>query len=315
MSDRYEELDLGRVTPVPISERGSKVKIDSFGDPRKGGKAFRKWMEALPDGLAADRIRSLAVSMRRAKSAKNREFVWMIGAHVVKCGLSLYLIELMKKGYVTVLSMNGAAAIHDFEIACFGETSEDVAENLAKGIFGFSRETSDGMNAAVAAGAGGSSGLGEALGAYLVKESSPNRSYSILAEAYRLGIPATVHIAIGTDILVQHPAFDGALWGGLSARDFRIFAARMEKLGRSGGVALNVGSAVIMPEVFLKAFSVARNLGASFDKITTCNLDMIQHYRPLENVLRRPSQFGGESISITGHHEILIPLLYSALFT
>jgi len=315
MSDRYEELDLGRVKPVSISERGSKVTLESFGEPRKGGKSFRKWLEALPDGLAADRIKNLALAMRRCKSAKDREFVWMIGAHVVKCGLSLYLIELMKKGYVTVLSMNGAAAIHDFEIACFGETSEDVAANLARGIFGFSRETSDGMSGAVSAAAGGASGLGEALGAYLTRERSPNRSYSLLAEAYRLGIPATVHVAIGTDILVQHPAFDGAVWGGLSARDFRIFAARIERLGLQGGVALNIGSAVIMPEVFLKAFGVARNLGASFDNITTCNLDMIQHYRPAENVLKRPSQFGGESIAITGHHEILIPLLYSTLFS
>ncbi len=315
MSNRYEEIDLERIKTLPIAERGSKVKLDSFGDPRKGGKSFKRWLDALPDHLAADRVKRLAKSLRRAKSAKDREFVWMIGAHVVKCGLSRYLIELMKKGYVSVLAMNGAAAIHDFEIACFGETSEDVASNLAKGVFGFSRETSAGMNEAVAAGNAQGFGLGEALGAYLRMGEWPNASYSILSEAYRLGIPATVHVAIGTDILVQHPGYDGAAWGGLSARDFRIFAARIERLGIRGGVALNVGSAVIMPEVFLKAFSVARNLGASFDKITTCNLDMIQHYRPTENVLRRPSQFGGESISITGHHEILIPLLFSALFS
>lgn len=315
MRNRYEEIDLDRVKTLPVAERGSKVRFESFGDPQKGGKSFKKWLDALPDHLAADRVKRLSASLRRAKSAKDREFVWMIGAHVVKCGLSRYFIELMKKGYVTVLAMNGAAAIHDFEIACFGETSEDVAANLAKGIFGFSRETSDGMNRAAAEGIAGGLGLGEAIGAYLHKGNEPNLSYSILSEAYRLGIPATVHVAIGTDILVQHPGYDGAVWGELSAKDFRIFAARIEQLGIRGGVALNVGSAVIMPEVFLKAISVARNLGASFEKITTCNIDMIQHYRPLENVLRRPSQFGGESISITGHHEILIPLLYSALFS
>jgi hypothetical protein len=315
MSNRYEEIDLDRITTLPIVERGSKVKLESFGEPQKGGKSFKRWLDALPDHLAADRVKQLATSLRRAKSAKDREFVWMIGAHVVKCGLSRYLIELMKKGYVTVLAMNGAAAIHDFEIASFGETSEDVAANLAKGIFGFSRETAEGMNEAVAEGIAHRFGLGEAIGAYLRKGGSPNLSYSILSEAYRLGIPATVHVAIGTDVLVQHPGYDGGAWGELSARDFRIFAARIEQLGTRGGVALNVGSAVIMPEVFLKAFSVARNLGASFEKITTCNLDMIQHYRPLENVLKRPSQFGGESISITGHHEILVPLLYSALFS
>lgn len=315
MKNRYEEIDLDRITTVSVSDRGSKVKIESFGEPQKGGKSFKKWLKALPDHLAADRVKQLSASLRTAKSAKDREFVWMIGAHVVKCGLSRYLIELMKKGYVTVLAMNGAAAIHDFEIACFGETSEDVAANLAKGIFGFSRETSEGMNNAVAEGVAVGLGLGEAIGAYLHKGDKPNLSYSILSEAYRLGIPVTVHVAIGTDILVQHPGFDGAAWGELSARDFRIFAARIEQLGTRGGVALNIGSAVIMPEVFLKAFSVARNLGASFEKITTCNLDMIQHYRPVENVLRRPSQFGGKSIPITGHHEILIPLLYSALFS
>lgn len=315
MRNKHKEIDLDRIRTISISERGSKVKLESFGDPQKGGKSFRRWLEGLPDNLAADGVRRLSASLRRSKSAKDSEFVWMIGAHVVKCGLSRYLIELMKKGYVTALAMNGAAAIHDFEIACFGETSEDVGANLAKGIFGFSRETSDGMNRAVADGVSGGFGLGEAIGSYIHEGNHENLSYSLLAEAYRLGIPVTIHIAIGTDILVQHPGFDGAAWGKLSARDFRIFAARIEQLGLHGGVALNIGSAVIMPEVFLKAFSVARNLGATFDKITTCNLDMIQHYRPTENVLRRPSQFGGQGISITGHHEILIPLLYSALFS
>jgi hypothetical protein len=315
MKNRYEEIDLDRITTLPIAERGSKVKLEFFGEPLKGGKSFKRWMKALPDRMAADRVKELSASLRTAKSAKERELVWMIGAHVIKCGLSRYIIELMKKGYVTVLAMNGAAAIHDFEIACFGETSEDVAVNLARGIFGFSRETSEGMNSAVAEGVTGGLGLGEAIGAYLNRGDTPNRAYSILSEAYRLRIPVTVHVAIGTDILVQHPGFDGAAWGELSARDFRIFAARIEQLGTRGGVVLNIGSAVILPEVFLKAFSIARNLGAPFEKITTCNLDMIQHYRPIENVLKRPSQFGGKSIELTGHHEILIPLLYSALFS
>ena len=313
MSSRYDEIDLERVETVSIRERGSKVHIDSFGEPVKGGTSFGEWLGGLPDQLAADRIRDLSEALREAKAAGN-ELVWMIGAHVVKCGLSRYLIELMREGFVTVLAMNGAAAIHDFEIACFGETSEDVATNLDRGIFGFSRETSAGMSSAAAEGAASGSGLGEAIGAHLEESGCQHPQFSILAEAYRLGIPATVHIAIGTDILVQHPEFDGAVWGELSARDFRIFASRLEQLGKRGGVALNVGSAVIMPEVFLKAFSVARNLGAPFDEIITCNLDMIQHYRPVENVLRRPSRFGGRHIQITGHHEIMIPMLYSALF-
>jgi hypothetical protein len=313
MASKYETIDLARIKTVSIAERGSKVKLEQFGAPLKGGKSFKRWLHSLPGQLAADRIRELATLLRRSKTAKDHELVWMLGAHVVKCGLSLYFIELMKRGFVTSLAMNGAAAIHDFEIAWFGETSEDVALNLSKGIFGFSRETAAGFSEAVADGISGRLGLGEAIGSHISKKRAPNRHYSLLGEAYRLGIPATVHAAIGTDILVQHPNFDGSQWGELSGRDFRILAARIEKLGRQGGVVLNVGSAVIMPEVFLKAFSIARNLGAAFERITTCNLDMIQHYRPLENVVKRPSSYGGRGFSITGHHEVVIPLLFSAL--
>ena len=315
MTSKYEEIDLERVRTVPIAERGSKVTLDQFGTPIKGGKTFKHWLGELPDQLAADRLRELTLALRRAKGAKGRELIWMLGAHIVKCGLSLYFIEMMKKGYVTTLGVNAAAAIHDFEIACFGETSEDVPENLERGIFGFCEETSTGFAEAVALGVETGLGLGEAIGRYCVKKKVPNRPYSMLAEAYRLGIPVTVHAAIGTEILVQHPSYDGAAWGELTTRDFRIFAARIENLGKSGGVAVNVGSAVIMPEVFLKAFSVARNLGASFEGLVTCNLDMIQHYRPGENILKRPAAFGGKGISITGHHEIHIPLIYSTLFS
>jgi hypothetical protein len=315
MGSKYETIDLTRVRTISIADRGSKVTLAQFGTPTKGGKSFKRWLNALPEQLAAERVKELATALRRSRTAKNRELVWMIGAHIVKCGLSLYFIELMKRGFISVLAMNGAAAIHDFEIACFGATSEDVPLNLAKGIFGFSKETAEGIAEAVGEGVTGRLGLGEAVGAHLSTMRAPNRSYSLLAEAYRLGIPATIHVAIGTDILVQHPTFDGSKWGELSGRDFRILAARIEKLGRCGGVAINIGSAVIMPEVFLKAFSIARNLGASFEQITTCNLDMIQHYRPRENVLKRPTSFGGTAISITGQHELLIPLLFSALFS
>jgi hypothetical protein len=315
MTSKYEEIDLERVKAVPIAERGSKVTFEDFGVPVKGGKTFKNWLRKLPDQLAADRLRELTLALRRAKGAKERELVWMLGAHIVKCGLSLYFIEMMKKGYVTTLAVNGAAAIHDFEIACFGETSEDVSENLARGIFGFCEETSAGFAEAVALGVENGLGLGEAIGRYCAERKVANRSYSMLAEGYRLGIPVTVHAAIGTEILVQHPSYDGAAWGELTTRDFRILAARIERLGKRGGVAVNVGSAVIMPEVFLKAFSVARNLGASFEGLVTCNLDMIQHYRPGENILKRPTAFGGKGISITGHHEILIPLIFSALFS
>jgi hypothetical protein len=315
MASRFDEIDLTRVRTVSIRERGSKVTVRDFGDPIKGGHAFTRWKEALPRQLAAERLDTLARAIRQSGAGRKGEIVWMIGAHIVKCGLSRYLIELMRKGYITAIAMNGAAAIHDFEIASFGETSEEVGENLERGIFGFARETAEGCFAAVSRGRAEGWGLGESLGRSLGEAKAPNREYSILAAANVFGIPATVHVAIGTDIVHQHPGFDGAAWGELSARDFRILAARVERLGREGGVALNIGSAVILPEVFLKAFSIARNLGAPFDRLTTCNMDMTQHYRPRENVLQRPNAFGGSGISITGHHEIMIPLLYSYLLS
>ncbi|MBN2185769.1 MAG: hypothetical protein JW746_10645 [Candidatus Krumholzibacteriota bacterium] len=315
MAGKYEEIDLNRIKTVSIAERGSKVTVSDYGDPVKGGKAFRHWMDALPDQLAVKRIRKLVLAFRRALSSKEREMVWMIGAHVVKCGLSPYLTALMKKGYITALAVNGAVAIHDLEIAFFGETSEDVAVNLEKGIFGFSAETADRLFHAVGSGFDRDLGLGESIGRYILEEKAPNADKSLLAQAYRNDIPVTMHISIGTDIVNQHPGFDGAKWGALSARDFRIFCHRIERIGRSSGVVLNVGSAVILPEVFLKAYSVARNLGASFGNLTTANIDMIQHYRPGENLLKRPGSLGAETLAITGHHEIMIPVLYSALMS
>jgi hypothetical protein len=311
----FEEMDLSRVKTISLRERGSTVTLRDFGDPVKGGHAFARWSESLPGQLAVKRLEELTRAIRRAAAGSEGEIVWMIGAHVVKCGLSRYLIELMRKRYITAIAMNGAAAIHDFEIASFGETSEDVPRNLERGVFGFARETAEGCFAAVSKGRAEGRGLGESIGRSLNDAKAPNREHSILAEASRFGVPATVHVAIGTDIIHQHPGFDGATWGELSARDFRILAARVERLGRGGGVVLNIGSAVILPEVFLKAFSVARNLGAPFDRLTACNMDMIQHYRSRENVLTRPTGFGGTAISITGHHEIMIPLLYSFLLS
>lgn len=315
MTGRFEEIKLDGVRTVPVAERGSTVSVEEFGRPVKGGKAFRHWLDSLPDQLAARRLRRLAAAMRRAKSARGREIIWMIGAHMIKCGLPPYLIEMMKKGYVTALAMNGAGLIHDTEIAFFGRTSEDVAANLERGIFGFGEETARIIFDAVEEGRRGGTGLGEALGSAIMKADAPHRGMSLLGQALRLGVPATVHAAIGTDIVIQHPGFDGAAWGELSARDFRIFAERVRSLGTGGGVALNAGSAVILPEVFLKAVSVARNLGASFEGITTCNIDMLRLYRPETNVLSRPAAFGGEAISLTGHHEIMIPLIYSSLFS
>ena len=313
MGSDYEEIDLGKVRTFPIGDRESKVTADMMGTPVKGGKAFRKWLDSLPDQLAVSSLKRLVLAMRRARSSKGREIVWMSGAHLIKCGLSPYLIDLMKKGYLTALALNGAGIIHDLELAFFGGTSEDVRAQLETGEFGFSAETADLLFEAVAKGEEKGLGLGEAVGSFIASSGAPHREISITAGAYDAKVPVTVHAAIGTDIVVQHPGFDGAVWGGLSARDFRIFAARVRALGENGGVVVNSGSAVILPEVFLKALSVARNLGAPFSEITACNLDMIRHYRPSENVLSRPSAFGGEAISITGHHEIMIPLIYSAL--
>ncbi|MBD3178587.1 MAG: hypothetical protein GF417_02755, partial [Candidatus Latescibacteria bacterium] len=280
MSDKYEEIDLGRINTFSVSGRKSKVKVDDFGKPVKGGKSFRKWYDSLPGQLAGGRLRKLVYAIRRNLSAAGREIIWMTGAHVVKCGLSPYLIELIKKKYITSLAFNGATLIHDLEIAWFGETSEDVASNLQDGTFGFAEETASLAFRAAEEGKESGMGLGEAMGRFILKGDAPHKDKSVLAQAYRFDVPATVHVAVGTDIIHQHPGFDGALWGELTHCDFRIFAKRVDNLGRSGGVVLNIGSAVIMPEVFLKALSVARNLGAEFSDITTCNLDMINHYRP-----------------------------------
>jgi hypothetical protein len=315
MGSKYEEIDLGKVKTSPISLRESKVTVDMLGTPVKGGKAFRKWLDSLPDQLAVASLKRLVLAMRRARSSKGREILWMCGAHVIKCGLSPYLIELLKKDYLTALALNGAGIIHDLELAFFGKTSEDVRTQLERGEFGFSAETAGLLFEAVEKGADEGLGLGEAVGRFIAASDAPHRDISVTARAADAGVPVTVHVALGTDIVIQHPGFDGARWGELSTRDFRIFSARVRALGSSGGVVINAGSAVILPEVFLKALSVARNLGEPFSGITACNIDMISHYRPGENVLSRPSAFGGEAISITGHHELMIPLIYSALLT
>lgn len=315
MSSKFEEIDLSKLKRYSIRDRESKVRERDFGKPVKGGKSFRKWYDSLPDQLAVKAFRKLVFAMRKALSRKEYEIVWMMGAHVIKCGLSPYLIELMRKKYITAVATNGASVIHDLEIAFFGETSEDVPAALEEGKFGFAEETAELAFEAVESGDEAGLGLGEAIGKYILDKKAPWAESSILAQAYRFDVPFTVHVAIGTDILHQHQGFDGSVWGRMSHRDFRIFAARIENLGRNGGVILNAGSAVIMPEVFLKSFSIARNLGVPFKNFTACNMDMISHYRPNQNVLKRPAAFGGDAISLNGHHEIMIPLLYSALLS
>ena len=303
------EADLSRLRTVPIARRPSKVAAGEFAHPPSSDRSFRAFLEALPDILVARdfrRVVSAVVSATRA----GRGVVMMLGGHVVKTGLSPVIIELMRRQVVTHLAMNGSAAIHDYEVARFGATSEDVAAGLRDGTFGMAEETGRGLNEAIVAGRREERGMGEAVALALSRESAlAHPELSLLLQAHELGVPATVHAALGAEIIHQHPAADGAAIGDTSLRDFRRLAASLPSL-HDGGVVLNVGSAVIMPEVFLKALTIARNLndGRPVD-FTTCDLDMQRHYRPRVNVVQRPVQAGGEGFEITGHHEIMVPLL------
>jgi hypothetical protein len=301
---RFREADLSRVKTQKVGARHSKVKVEDFA--RSVTPPMASILDALPRILAGETLREAVAATARAALA-DRPVLVMVGGHVVKTGCGPLLIQLMEKGAVTALAMNGAAAIHDYEAARFGSTSEDVEAGLGSGSFGMAAETSAEMNAITVEAAREEQGMGEALGRALAEGEAPHRAVSLLAAAHRLGIPATVHVALGTDILHQHAGADGSAIGATSLRDFRILAAHLE--GFRGGVALNLGSAVVLPEVFLKAFSVAANLGSDLDGITTVNFDFIRQYRPRVNVVERPTADGrGRGLEITGHHEILIPL-------
>ena len=309
--NRISPADLGAVNTYPLRERENKVKISDFASPAVAGRSVRDLLAGLPGILAGNDFREL-VSAIGSAYAKAKPVIAMIGGHVIKCGLSPVIISMMQHGILTGVAMNGAASIHDFEIALIGETSEDVGTNITTGKFGMWEETGRLMNTAVKAGRSNGEGLGATLGQKLVELGVPHLDVSIIATADRLNIPATVHVAIGTDIIHQHPEADGAALGETSFTDFRIFVSEVSKLG-NGGVLLNFGSAVIMPEVFLKALSIARNLGHEVVEFTTANFDMIQHYRPRENIIKRPTNTGGRGYAITGHHEIMIPLLAHAV--
>ena len=304
-------IDLRKVKTYPLQERKNKVKVSDFASPAAAGRSVRDLLEGLPKILVGDDFRQLVSDIGSAYD-KAKPVIAMMGGHVIKCGLSPVIISMMERGILTCIAMNGAASIHDFEIALIGETSEDVGTNIATGKFGMWEETGKLMNRAVKAGRDGREGMGRALGRKLVELKAPHLDVSIMAVAFRLNIPVTVHVAIGTDIIHQHPEADGAALGEASFTDFRIFVSEVSKLGH-GGVLLNLGSAVIMPEVFLKALSIVRNLGYDVVEFTTANLDMIQHYRPGENVIKRPTSMGGRGYAITGHHEIMIPLLAHAV--
>jgi len=304
-------IDLSGVTTYPLSQRKNKVSIADFATPPKGNSVFTDFLDSLPNVLKAQDFRKLIKLMVSAHQ-KRKPVVTMMGGHVIKCGLSPVIISLMEKGIINAIALNGAGSIHDFEIALIGETSEDVAENIQNGTFGMSEETGRLMNEAIKNAAEKGYGMGEGLGRKLLELNPPYLEYSLLTASIRHEIPLTVHVAIGTDIIHQHPAADGAAIGQASFTDFRIFTSVVSELG-DGGVLLNFGSAVLLPEVFLKALTIARNLGHNVVNFTTANFDMIQHYRPNENVVKRPTNMGGQGYAFTGHHEIMIPLLASAI--
>lgn len=302
--------DFSKITTYPINQRKNKVKVSDFAHPITPDCSMRDLLDSMPRILAGESLRQLIDAIVSAR-INDKPVIAMIGGHVIKCGLSPILISLMEQDILTGLAMNGAGSIHDFEIAIIGETSEDVGANIAYGMFGMWEETGNLMNSAIIDGYKSSLGMGEALGKKLVDTNAPYLFASVLAAGFKLSLPITVHVAIGTDIIHQHPKADGAAIGETSFTDFRKFVSEVSEL--DGGVLLNIGSAVIMPEVFLKALSIARNLGNNVVNFTTANFDMFQHYRPNENVVKRPTNMGGKGYSITGHHEIMIPLLASAV--
>jgi len=304
-------LEIAGVRTYPLSSRKSKVSRADFARPHARGGSLASFLDGLPRLLGGQTLRALVADVRRARE-RDKPILWGLGAHVLKVGLSPVIVDLMERGFVTGLAFNGAGVVHDFELAVAGQTSEDVSAGLGSGAFGMARETGEEINRAIVAGDADGLGLGAAVGRYLTERKPRHLELSLLAAAWRLRIPATVHVAIGTDIVHMHPACDPAAVGRTSHLDFRIFAGEVARLG-GGGVYLNVGSAVLLPEVFLKAVTLARNLGHDLRDFATANLDFIQSYRPNTNVVQRPTAGVGRGYSLTGHHEIMVPLLAAAL--
>ncbi len=304
----HEELDLSGVKTVSIHDRTRKVSVDDLGRAPRPGMTVSELIDSLPDILAARDLRTLLDRLESTIRGR-REWLFLLGGHVIKTGAAPLLVPLLERRWITGIAMNGSGAVHDLELAHFGATSEVVEENLEDGSFGMSRETAEILNGAAVRAREAGAGFGETLGRELLD--APHAQHSLLAAAARSGVPATIHVALGTDIVHQHPSADGSAIGDASLRDFRILAARVAAL--EGGTVLNVGSAVLLPEVFLKALTVARNLGHRVGDFAAVNFDMIRHYRPLTNVVQRPTQGQGWGAHLTGHHELLLPLLAAAL--
>ena len=306
----WKPITLRGIKTYSLKERPSKVSIKDFGSIWKPGGGFDDWVKGLPSILAGDDLRKIIARLTEAVRTKKIVLVAM-GAHVIKVGLSPVLLALMERGIISGIAMNGAGIIHDLEVAMVGATSEDVDSELHQGRFGMAKETGEFLNKAIKEGAEKGRGLGYSVGMSMLDGGFPYNEYSILAGAVRMDIPVTVHVAIGTDIIHVHPAVDGAAIGKASHLDFRIFASLVSQL--EGGVYINLGSAVVLPEVFLKAFTLAKNLGFTLRHFTTVDMDFMRQYRPFTNVVKRPTSEGGEGFSLTGHHELMVPLLAAAL--
>ena len=310
---KVQPLDLTGISTYPLTSRPSKVSTEDFGKPVDSDASLADFTASLPNILAVKELRELAALINSARE-KGRAVIAGLGGHVIKTGLSPILIRMMDQGYVTAVAMNGSAMIHDFEVALVGATSEDVDATLGSGTFGMAEETGTIINEAINEGSRDSIGMGESLGRKLNGMNPPHGQRSILTEAYKREITVTVHVALGTDIVHIHPSANGAAIGDTTLRDFRLLCSVVRNLD-SGGVYLNFGSAVVLPEVFLKTVTVVRNLGLPLGGFSTANFDFIQQYRPLTNVVRRPVTGTGRGFAFTGHHEIMIPLLAAFLLT
>lgn len=312
MAFTYDDFDLADIKTYPLKSRASKARTEDFARPTAPGGSVGALIESLPNILAAADFKAVVRAIAGAAHA-DAGVVWGLGAHVIKTGLGPVLIDLMERGFVSAIATNGAAVIHDFEVALVGATSEDVDAALGPGRFGMAEETGRLLNDAINDGVGAGLGIGQAVTRFLASKEPQFARASVLAAAARLQIPVTVHVAIGTDIIHMHPAASGAAIGEGSLRDFRYFVSNVARLER--GVYLNCGSAVVLPEVFLKAVALARNRGIALAELTTVNLDFVKLYRPQTNVVARPTAGTGRGYSLIGHHEIMIPLLAAALVT
>ena len=304
-----KKIDLSKIRTYSVRGRESKVRLTDFARPLRKGASFRDFFQSLPDILAGKTLKQVAAAVVQARK-DGRQVMLGMGAHSIKVGLSPVIIDLMERKIVTSVALNGAGIIHDFELALIGQTSEDVDREILSGAFGMAEETGSMINQAIN-GAGPDEGIGTAVGRMILAGEFPHKDKSILAAGTRLGVPVTVHVAIGTDIIHMHPAFDGRATGAASRNDFLTVCSLVSEL--EGGVYINLGSAVLLPEIFLKAVTLSRNLGNEVRHFTTVNMDFVQHYRPNTNVVRRPTQGGGAGYSLTGHHEIMLPLLAAAV--